>query len=167
METTTKNGLQAQPYDISKIGFYFSNYEEFEKKAKLSGAEEFEIQFVDGDDFELFNACGIDQSNLERWFDEIEGLDDYEKAQLYCALECLNYDLDGALNIMADVAIQEDSLQTCAEQLFDDCYLHDIPESIRFYIDYEKFARDIEIGGDMIEFTFNKTDYTCTNANGI
>ena len=32
-----------------------------------------------------------------------------------------------------------------AEQLFDECYANDIPENLRYYIDYEKFARDLFI----------------------
>jgi antirestriction protein len=36
-----------------------------------------------------------------------------------------------------------DSELDYAEQLFDECYAHDIPENIRFYIDYEKFSRDL------------------------
>ena len=38
-----------------------------------------------------------------------------------------------------------DSEVAYAEELFDECYLHDVPESVRFYIDYEKFARDLFI----------------------
>ncbi|MFH1918708.1 MAG: antirestriction protein ArdA [Planctomycetota bacterium] len=32
-----------------------------------------------------------------------------------------------------------------AEELFDECYAHDIPENLRYYVDYEKFARDLFI----------------------
>ena len=32
-----------------------------------------------------------------------------------------------------------------AAQLFDECYLYDVPEFARDYIDYEKFSRDIEV----------------------
>lgn len=38
-----------------------------------------------------------------------------------------------------------DSFREYSDQLFDELYAHDIPESIRFYIDYEAFARDLEI----------------------
>jgi hypothetical protein len=38
-----------------------------------------------------------------------------------------------------------DSEVAYAEELFDECYLHDVPESARSYIDYEKFARDLFI----------------------
>ena len=39
-----------------------------------------------------------------------------------------------------------DSFREYSDQLFDELYAHDIPDSIRFYIDYEAFARDLEIG---------------------
>ena len=44
--------------------------------------EEFEIQFIDGDNAQLFEACGINQANLNRWFDDIEFLQDHEKVNL-------------------------------------------------------------------------------------
>lgn len=39
-----------------------------------------------------------------------------------------------------------DSFKDYATELFDECYLHEVPESIRFYIDYDAFARDLTIG---------------------
>ena len=57
-----------------------------------------------------------------------------------------------------------DAYQEAAEELFDDCYAHAIPENLRFYFDIEKFARDLEIGGDFNEFEYDNTTYTCTNA---
>lgn len=167
MNTTYTNQFHAQPYDMEKTGFYFSTMEEYEQKSEQSGAEEFEIQYIDGDQADLFKACDINQSNLERWFDEIEGLDDYEQAQLYFLMDVCGYDLDEGLNRMADVCLQEDSLEECAQQFFDECYMHEVPESIRYYIDYDKFARDVEMEGGMTEFEYQGTTYTCTNANGI
>ena len=38
-----------------------------------------------------------------------------------------------------------DSELAYAENLFDECYAHDIPENLRFYIDYEAFQRDLFI----------------------
>jgi antirestriction protein len=43
-----------------------------------------------------------------------------------------------------------DSEEDYAEELFDELYAHDIPENLRFYIDYEKFARDLFIS----DYTF-------------
>lgn len=38
-----------------------------------------------------------------------------------------------------------DSELAYAEQLFDELYLHEVPERVRAYISYEKFARDLFI----------------------
>ena len=40
-----------------------------------------------------------------------------------------------------------DSETAYAEDLFDECYAHDIPENLRCYIDYEAFSRDLFIDG--------------------
>jgi antirestriction protein len=45
-----------------------------------------------------------------------------------------------------------DSLTDYAEQFIDDCYsdsLKDLPEFIRYRIDYEGIGRDMELGGDV------------------
>lgn len=38
-----------------------------------------------------------------------------------------------------------DSFKDYAIDLFNECYLHEVPESVRFYIDYDAFARDLEM----------------------
>ena len=167
METSNPNQFHAQPYDISKTGFYFSTMEEYETKAELSGAEEFELQYIDGEDCELFNACGINQSNLSQWFDEVETLDEWQKIAIFYLTSVCGYDLEDALNKKDDASIQQDDLESCAIEFFDECYAHEIPDNLRFYIDYKAFARDCEIGGDMTEFEYSGLTYTCTNANGI
>jgi len=35
------------------------------------------------------------------------------------------------------------SFQEYSDDLFDECYLHDVPEHIQSYIDYEGFAKDL------------------------
>jgi len=39
-----------------------------------------------------------------------------------------------------------DSERAYAENLFDECYLHDVPEHVQNYIDYDAFARDVFMG---------------------
>lgn len=41
-----------------------------------------------------------------------------------------------------------DSFLDYAEGLFDECYLVELPEHLRMYIDYKKFANDLIYGGD-------------------
>lgn len=163
----------AQPYSLDAVGFYFDTLEAYgEKSERLLDTfgnlvEEFEIQFIDGDDCELFSACGINQGNLYTWFETIIDLSDQEKTALFYLRSVLGYNLENALDKLEDVNLSEGNLKDVAETLFDEFYLNDVPESVRAYIDYEKYARDCEIGGDLHEFDYNGTTWTCTNASGI
>lgn len=159
------NSYHAQPYDISKKGFYFTDMASYEAGVAASGAEEFELQFIDGDDAELFTACRVDQANLDTWFDEVEGLDDYEKVALFYLMDNHGWRMDSALQSYQDVSISEQTLLDAASELFDECYLPEVPEAVRNYIDYEAFARDCRLGGDLVEFEYMGTTYTCTNAS--
>lgn len=172
-EQTFSTTLFAQPYNRDAQGFYFHDAEEFESKSENlrdrfgCPVEEFEIQFIDGDDAVLFEVCSIDQSNLSTWFDDIEILDEHEKIALYFLTGQLGYFLDDAINKIDEVVIFYGDAQEAAEELFDDCYAHTIPGNLRFYFDMEKFARDLEMGGDFNEFEFQGRTYTCTNVSGI
>ena len=166
--------LRAQPYDTSAIGFYFQSLEEYTTKSgTLLNAyghkvEEFEIQFIDGELGELFNACGINQANIDVWFNPLKSLDQHEQIALfYLMSNGICKDLEQAFEKLDDVSFSECCLRDAAEELFDECYLHKAPEIVRNYIDYEAFARDCDLGGDFSEFVYRGTTYTCTNANSI
>ena len=73
--------------------------------------------------------------------------------------------LDEAIRLASDYTIVESDLLDAATELFDECYGESIPDSAKMYIDYESFARDCRLGGDMVEFEFGGNTYTCTNAN--
>jgi hypothetical protein len=132
-----------------------------------NAVEEFEIQYIDGDDAALFKDCGINQANLNTWFDDIDTLSDSDKIDLYYLVGCAGYALSQALDKIDEPSIAEGYLKGAAIELFDDCWLHSIPENIRYYVDYDSFARDSEMGGDLTEFDFNNRTYTCTNASGV
>lgn len=165
--------LHATPYNLDATGFYFECIEDYQNKVinhlDCYGnlVEEFEIQFIDGDDAALFEACGIDQSNLNTWFDGIEFLQDYEKISLYYLVGCAGYTLSQGLDKLDEPCITESSLKDAAAEQFDECYLHTIPENVRYYIDYASFARDCELSGDLVEFEYLNRTYTCTNAHCI
>jgi hypothetical protein len=161
----------ANPYDTDATGFYFASFEEYaEKSAALlnrSGApvEEFMIDYIDGDDAQLFEACKVDQANLEFWFDEVEMLTEDAKASLFYLVSVNGQDVREALGNLYDVCLSVGSLVDVASELFDEIYLSKVPESVQAYIDYDKFANDCRLSGDMYEFTFNGETYTCTSAN--
>lgn len=82
-------------------------------------------------------------------------LDDFVESRDWCASNHVDEDAVVAYMSYAGSWSQrdfEDSYQgkadsevDYAEQLFDECYAHDIPENLRCYIDYEAFARDLFI----------------------
>lgn len=172
-EQFSNTSICASPYNRDAAPFYFSTFEEYETKAENhtdchgSPVEEYELIYCEGSDAELFEACGINQANLATWFDDIEDMDDDQKAALYFLTSVQGYNLDQAMDKVEDVMISKTDLVSAADELFEECYAHNIPESIRYYFDIEKFARDIEINGDMTEFEFQGQTFTCTNASGI
>lgn len=165
--------LFAQPYNLDATGFYFDDAEAFITQSESLKdsfgypVEEFEIQFIDGDDAQLFSACGIDQGSLHAWFDSVADLTEHEKIALFYLCSISGYSMNTALDKLDEVSLYEGRLKDAAEELFDEIYLDGVPETVRAYIDYEKFSRDCELGGDMAEFDFNGTTWTCTNASGI
>jgi hypothetical protein len=165
--------LHATPYNRDAAGFYFESIADYETKSENhldrfgNLVEEFEIQFIDGDDAELFNACGIDQSNLNIWFDDIEFMHDAGKVNLYYLVAVTGSTLSQALDKVDEPSIYHGNLLDAASELFDECYLPSVPDNIKYFIDYEKFARDCDLGGDMCEFEYADQTYTCTNSNTL
>ena len=165
--------LHATPYNVDAAGFYFDSLEDYQTKSENhldrfgNLVEEFEIEFIEGDDSALFNACGINQSNLDTWFDVIEVMSKGEKLSLYYLLGMASYSLEQALDKIDEPSIYDGNLLEAATELFDECYLPSVPDNIKYYIDYEKFARDCQLGGDMCEFKYDGKTYTCTNTNGL
>ncbi|MFP6557306.1 antirestriction protein ArdA [Paraburkholderia sp. B3] len=165
----------AQPYNLDARGFYFTSMEDYTAKAEANtdrwGApvEEYELQFIDGTDAEaeLFAALGINQANLEAWFDDVVDLDEREQAALSYIVGDLGYSLADALDKIDDVNLYAGSLVEAATELFDELYLHDIPQAVRYYVDYEAFARDQRLAGAMTETEFAGTTYTVTNADAL
>ena len=165
--------LHATPYNLEAAGFYFDSSDDHQAKAENhldrfgNLVEEFEIQFIDGDNAELFNACGINQSNLDTWFDVIELMSEAEKLSLYYLVGVAGYTLEQALEKVNEPSIYYGNLLDAATELFDECWLPSTPDNIKYYIDYEKFARDCQLGGDMYEFECDGKTYTCTNSSGL
>ena len=165
------NTFFAQPYSTDAVGFYFSTLNTYTYNAESlldnfgNPVEEFEIQFIGGDDSQLFSACDINQSNLKLWFLIIADLSEHEKTILYYLCSSSRYSLENALDKLEGVDLYEGSLKDVAENLFNEFYLNsiDVPEDLRFYIDYERFARDCKMNGDLYEFDFNGKTWTCTD----
>jgi len=66
--------------------------------------------------------------------------------------ECEGYGWERGINFISDTYFED-----YAKDLFDDCYLSNLPEHLKNYIDYKAFADDIHI--DYMTLTFRGTDF--------
>lgn len=152
------NIYHATPYDISAVGFYFSTFEDYlEKSASHRNeyrdpVEEYKIQFIDGENYALFSAIGVNQANLKLWFDEYEHLDEDDAVKAIYLAEHLSCSADEVLGHLDDVHLFEGTPLEYAESYIEDTgLLNEIPEHLRYYFDTEAFARDMVLGGDISE----------------
>ncbi len=147
--------LFAQPYDISASGFYFEDLESYRKQAAKAvnhygqPVEEFEIQFIDGEslDCELAQAFGLNQANLEQFFDAVGDLEEFEKQKIIIAAGECGYEIEGVLSDPDSVDLEiyyVSSMRDLAEQFVDEGLFGEIPERLQYYIDYDAIARDLE-----------------------
>lgn len=143
----------AQPYSIDHTGFYFDSFEAFEEgmdKLEARGCEEVEIQFIDGESHhaDLARAASIHQGNVDLWFEELDDFDSMETNQLCFLLDC-GYDLEDALTRYEYVNIFHGTAADYAQELIEEST--EIPDNLRYYIDYEAIARDMGYNGEIVE----------------
>ena len=84
--------------------------------------------------------------------ERVEALEAYEQDVLKVILEEHTSDVDEALRIVEDNDYRTwdscDNMADVAEAMAAEYdYLNDIPENLRYYIDYEKWGRDLKLEG--------------------
>ena len=82
---------------------------------------------------------------------EAQGLDEAEAFALYCE-NCHADTLEkceALVDEFQEAYIAEMTALEYAEQTIDDCFT--IPKGLEGYIDYEGYARDLQMGGDIYE----------------
>jgi len=148
--------LYAQPYDISATGFYFEDADEYAQKAAKARndygqpVEEFEIQFIDGEDLdcELAKALDLNQVNVKRFLELVDEWEDHEKIRFAIAKgECgHSFDIEHDDIDLLDIDIYGvETLRELAEQFVEDGLFGDIPSQLQFYINYDAIARDLAV----------------------
>jgi antirestriction protein len=113
--------------------------ERIKAKSKSENPEELAIA-----DYEGF--YGLTPA-LNDVLDVAQCLEEYGEAYAHYALD-VGEDYATCDNFEEAYCGEHDSFLDYAQDLFDECYGYDIPEQIRFYIDYEKFARDLLCSND-------------------
>ncbi|MAO39209.1 MAG: hypothetical protein CMK70_03020 [Pseudohongiella sp.] len=158
------NQYHATPYDISATGFYFSTYEEYCEKAAShtnkygQPVEEYEIQYINGDNHELFLALGINQANLQLWFEEFEDLCEEDIIKAIYLANNFGYSAEEITDRLEDVCLFEGTAEQYAEDFIEETGALN-HETLRYYFDTKAFARDMLLGGDISEITVNGTEY--------
>lgn len=164
--------LFAQPYDISATGFYFDCAEDYLTKAKAlrnafgQPVEEFEIQFIDGDeiDAELADTWGLSQCSLESFFKATDDWSDYQKQCFIIAVGECGYDFDPETVNPDDfdvIIYHCDTMKELAEQFVDEGYYGDIPASLAAYIDFDAIAYDLNMDYSEITIAGTNLIYAC------
>lgn len=164
--------LYAQPYEISATGFYFETAEEFSEKINTvrndvgERVEEFEIQFIDGDeiDAELGKAWGLHQGNYVHFFTAAEEWDDYQKQHFIIAVgECgyaFDPEKDDPDNFDVEIAPAE-SMQDFARDCIEDGWFGEVSKALARYIDYDAVARDLSVDYSEITIAGETFVYRC------
>lgn len=158
--------LYANPYDTSANGFYFESAEDFDEKFQAHlPVEEYEIDFIDGtgEEAALFKVARINQSNIAEWFDGVDQLRDHEMAAAYFLLD------NGMVSTFSEAVEKADQLifREGDVKAYAESYIDDMggpaelgKQTLEQYFDYDAFARDMRLGGDVTEFEFDGTTYT-------
>lgn len=156
----------AQPYQIGVEGFFFASIDDYDEKLPTikdrygQQVEEFEIQFINGDDLDaaFAKAWGLSQCNIARFFEVAEGWDDYAKISFIVAVSEAGYSYDFETVGSADFHVDTyflDTLKDLAIEFVDEGLFGSIPDNIRCYLDYDAIARDL--GLDYTEITIAGT----------
>ena len=161
--------LFAQPYDISATGFYFETpeqYDEFSAKTRndfSQPVEEFEIQFIDGDDIdsELAQAWELNQGNFTEFLDAAEDWDEDQKRHYIIAVSECGYAHDEAVEEPEIDIYYVDGLRELAEQFIDDGLYGPIPKTLQYYIDYDAIARDLAMDYSETVIAGERLIYAC------
>ena len=164
--------LFAQPYDISATGFYFESVEQYEERTMETTndfgqpVEEFEIQFIDGDamDSALAQAWSLNRCNVAAYLEASEEWDEDRKHRYIIAVGECGYSHDDLADDPnhdgVDIYYLE-SLRDLAESFVDEGLYGEIPEALRFYIDYDAIARDLGVDFSETEIAGERVVYAC------
>lgn len=123
--------------------------------------EEFEIQFINGDqiDAELFRALGVHQGNFGSFIEACTAWEDYVKVLAVIAVgECGHiYGPDFDPEGFDIVVYEEESMIELAREFLAEGLFGDIPETICHYLDWDAIARDMTM--DYTEIRIAGTNY--------
>ena len=140
-----------------KTGFWIdcAEYDESEiiENFEQQGDQDPEIMFTDYENFpeDLYCESGIDFDLIAQY----EALDENEKELLTIVMDHVLPDFNEALENLDKFYLFDGKKSDYAAEHIHDCY--EVPEYLQNYIDYDQYARDLEIDGHIIEISYNQT----------
>ena len=148
-------GTYAKYNDGSLFGKWLSledynDKEEFLKAcAELhSDEEDPELMFQDWEGIPsgMVSECSVD---AECWT-LLDAYERYDEGAVIAYCQCFGEWNEARFN--DSFRGEFDSWETMAEELLEETgVIYEIPENLRYYFDYEKYARDLRIAGDLVE----------------
>ena len=167
--------LCAVPYNAYGLPFfYFSSEEEYNEKLEaaqeldliknLCGDFEHEIQFIDGEGSQKLIDTVQTMEEYFRIVAELETLDEHQQAAMHALTERLGMTTKEALDALEDAHVIEG---TATDYAYDIAQESGLDGFALTYFDSEKFARDMDLNGEILEFRFNHTEYVLTNVQGL
>jgi antirestriction protein len=129
----------------------FSDYDEFIEACRElfedeEDPEEIELMFQDKDS-ELPEWAYSENEIDSRLWDYID-LDEDDKLKFNYLVEYLSYDIDEAFDNYQDVIFYDGmTLTAVAEELVDEGLFGEVSDNLKWYLDYEAIARDLERDG--------------------
>ncbi len=161
--------LFANPYNFEASGFYFSSSEEYSRKYKEKlPIEEYELEFIDGTDFECLLAEKFfnESHEIEKFFELIDEHENSITEENLVALEylfdCNKITVENALEQMDDVMVFEGTAEDYATEFYE----HEIEDKLGIlahYFDYKALGRDFVLGGDVYEYRKKGKNYIITS----
>ena len=151
----TKTTICAIPYSYGVPHFYFNSTDEFVEKYEEQlfkyNCEEYEFQFIDGDEILSILWDSIGSENATRILEiyeegTIDNVTDARKLEV--CLTLLGMNLDEALTSYEDIYLFEGSKEDYA---YDSFQWSRIPEDLHGYVDLDQYLTDLECGGDIVD----------------
>lgn len=146
--------LHALPYDLSAAGFFFENIEDYRSLAAKSvnaygeHVEEFEIQFIDGEEIDtaLARAFGLNQSNIGHFMEATARWREDQKIRFIIATGECGHPFDPTSDDIDEIDLdiyEIGSMRELAEQFVEEGLFGEIPKCLESYIDFDAIARDL------------------------
>lgn len=146
--------LCASPYAYNVPFFYFETLEEYkeqyQKQFDKYHCEEYEFQFIDGDDIAsiLYEACKDDIFKLLEIIEEEIITTEEDAIKLYVCTNINGLTLEDAMNRYQDITLFNGTIKDYANEVFP---WEQIPNWAHTFIDIDKYITDLECNGDVYE----------------